>query len=673
MKTFWQIGLLAIAICVFVNISLTYEVLAQDYAPEEILVKFKSLQEEDALQALRTNLNAVKIKKFQINNVYQLKLQPGASVESAVAQAYTDPNVEYAEPNYVLDINATPNDTSFGSLWGLHNTGQNGGTADSDIDATEAWNIATDASDSIIIAVIDTGVDYNHTDLVDNMWHNTDEIPSNGIDDDNNGYIDDYYGWDFAYNDNDPYDGHSHGTHCAGTIGAKGNNGYGVAGVTWNSKIMAVKFLSDGGSGYTSAAVSAIQYAVDNGAKILSNSWGGGGYSQSLKDAITASQNAGTLFVAAAGNSGSNNDSNPHYPSSYNNSNVIAVAATDHNDNLAYFSCYGLTSVDLAAPGVSILSTVPNNSFSSYSGTSMATPHISGICALVWSRFPELTNLQVKARLLSTVDTKAGLQGKMVSGGRVNLYKALIDGTDTTPPADVSDLRVTATTYKSAALAWTAVGNDNLTGTASSYDVRYSLEQINSSNFANATSATGAPVPSESGSSESFTIQGLSPSKTYYFAIKVLDGWGNSSDISNTASTTTGDYTLIYQDKIENGINGWTISGTDGNGGAALWHQSKKRFNSTTTSWYYGDEKQSNYDTGKRNYGYITSPIIDLTQATEADLLFSYWRKVESFYSAYDILSVEVSYDNGSTWESLWTISSTTASKEAWTSSEYIS
>jgi subtilisin family serine protease len=649
--------------------------MAEEYAPNEILVKFKpSQQENTVVQSLRAKVNAVKVKKLQINNVYHVKLQSNMSVESAILSAYTDPNVEYAEPNYKLNVNSTtPNDPSFSSLWGLHNTGQTGGTADCDIDAPEAWDIVKNASSNIVIAVIDTGVDYNHPDLASNMWVNSDEIPNNGIDDDNNGYIDDYRGWDFAYDDNNPMDGHYHGTHCAGTIAAVGNNGIGVAGVAWSAKIMPVKFLNDSGSGYTSDAISSIQYAVANGAKILSNSWGGGGYSQALKDAITASHNAGTLFVAAAGNSGTNNDSSPHYPSSYDVENVIAVAATDHNDNLASFSCYGPNSVDLAAPGVSIYSTKPNNTYGSLSGTSMATPHVSGICALIWSHFPNSTNIQLKARLLSTVDQKSSLQGKIISNGRANLYKALTQGQDITPPADISNLSISgAPTYKSITLTWTATGDDNLSGTASVYDIRYSTNVISDTNFSQATAMTGAPAPKQSGTTETVTVQPLQPNKTYYFAIKVIDEWGNSSGISNVVSATTGSATILYQEKAENGLNGWTISGTDGNSGPALWHLSNSRFNSTNTSWYYGNEKTKDFNTGQRNYGSITSPLIDTKTSTNADLTFYYWREVESYSGPYDVLKVEVSYNNGSTWTTVQTIDSSTTSKKTWTSSGYI-
>ncbi len=350
--------------------------------------------------------------------------------ENAIQGIRKNPNVRYIEPDYEVHILETPNDPMFNELWGLHNTGQTGGTPDADIDAPEAWGIET-GNENVVIAVIDTGVDYNHSDLANNMWVNGFEISNNGLDDDGNGFVDDVYGWDFCNGDKDPMDDHSHGTHCSGTIAAVGNNTKGVVGVNWNASIMALKFLDASGYGSTSDAVAAADYAIMMKLEhyvpviALSNSWGGGGYSQAMADVIDAADTAGILFVAAAGNDGANNDSIPHYPSSYELPNVIAVAATDHNDALAWFSCYGPESVDLAAPGVSILSTVPGNGYSSFNGTSMATPHVSGVVGLLNASLPEITHLEIKQRILNSVDPKPGLTGMMVTGGRLNAYSAL--------------------------------------------------------------------------------------------------------------------------------------------------------------------------------------------------------------------------------------------------------
>jgi hypothetical protein len=365
-------------------------------------------------------------KEFQIvPGLSVVRLPAGMTVEEALKVFNKTDGILYAEPDYRVTVDSTiPNDTFFSELWGMHNTGQSGGTVDADIDAPEAWDISTGNKD-IIVAVIDTGVDYTHPDLAANMWVNAGEIPGNGLDDDHNGYVDDVYGYDFVNNDGNPMDDHYHGTHCAGTIGAVGNNNQGVVGVCWNVRIMAVKFLNSAGSGSTSNAILSVQYSTLMGANLSSNSWGGGGYSQGLKDAIDAAGAAGMLFVAAAGNDGSNNDTYPHYPSSYDSTSLIAVMATDRYDNKSSFSNYGPVSVDLGAPGSSILSCKPGNQYQYLNGTSMATPHVAGACALLWSMNSTVSNLEIKNILLETVDPT--LAGQCVSGGRLNLYNAILE------------------------------------------------------------------------------------------------------------------------------------------------------------------------------------------------------------------------------------------------------
>jgi C1A family cysteine protease len=307
------------------------------------------------------------------------------------------------------DSSVIPNDPYFSYLYGLHNTGQTGGTADADIDAPEGWGVITGSS-SVIVAIIDTGVDYSHPDLAANIW--TDPVTG-------------YHGYDYANYDNYPMDDNGHGTHCAGTVGAVGNNGIGVVGVNWNVKIMPMKFLDSYGSGYTSNAILAIQYANSHGAHVISNSWGGSGYSQSLKDAIDASS---AVIVCAAGNDyGQNTDITPNYPSAYSSTNIIAVAATDNRDALATFSNYGPTTVDVMAPGVSIYSTYPisKGSYTYMSGTSMATPHVAGVAALVKASAPSYSAYQVKQAIINGVDKKSELSGLCVSGGRVNIKNSL--------------------------------------------------------------------------------------------------------------------------------------------------------------------------------------------------------------------------------------------------------
>ena len=367
---------------------------------------------------------------FLTPGLKRIALDSGDDIATRLDALRRDENILFAEPDYAVSIQVQPNDPSFGSLWGLHNVGQTGGTIDADMDVVEAWDV-TVGSGQTIVAVIDTGVDYTHEDLAANMWVNGDEIPGDGIDNDGNGYVDDIYGYDFANNDPDPMDDHNHGTHVAGTIGAVGDNGIGLTGVNWNVQIMALKFLRANGNGNISAAISALEYAVDNGAAISSNSWGfNGGESQALSLAVAQAQQAGHIFVAAAGNGnfagvGLNNDATPFWPSNVDTDNVVAVAALDHNDAIAPFSNFGARTVDVGAPGVNVLSTTIGNTYSTFSGTSMATPHVSGAIAMLVDLYPEWGYERVIDRLFATVDPVSDLAGVTATGGRVNAASLL--------------------------------------------------------------------------------------------------------------------------------------------------------------------------------------------------------------------------------------------------------
>ena len=389
-----------------------------------ILVRFKSGVSNATRQQVLASASCSEARQFSLVQSLSLaSVRSGVSVNNALSKLQSSSAVLYAEPNYIVTAAAIPNDPSFVDLYGLNNTGQTGGTVDADIDAPEAWDIQTGAR--VVVAVIDTGLDYNHEDIVGNVWVNTGEIANNGIDDDNNGYIDDINGWDFVNGDNDPFDDNDHGTHVSGTIAAVGNNGIGVVGVNWSAQIMPLKFLSARGSGSTADAISALDYAVMMGARISNNSWGGGAFSQALFDSIAAAQSAGHLFVAAAGNDGVDTDASPSYPASYDLDNIISVAATDDNDALASFSNFGAISVDLGAPGVSILSSTPGNTYSSFSGTSMATPHVAGSAALLLAEDSTLSLIELKAAILDSADAIAALAGITVTGGRLNVANAI--------------------------------------------------------------------------------------------------------------------------------------------------------------------------------------------------------------------------------------------------------
>ncbi|WP_293147440.1 S8 family serine peptidase [Microcoleus sp. bin48.metabat.b7b8b9.023] len=420
--------------------------MATNFNPNRVIVKLKPTANSSEITSLQAEIGVTNVAKAsQLGiDIWQI---PSGKVEQTISAYKNDPRIEYIEPDYIITLEdiqktspaqeklatitpqaTTPNDPGYSQLWGLNNTGQSGGTADADIDAPEAWDIQK-GNPNLVIGVIDTGVDYNHPDLVGNIWTNPGEIAGDGIDNDNNGYIDDTRGWDFAYNDNNPMDVQGHGTHVSGTIAGKGNNSVGVTGVAWNAKIMPLKFLNDSGSGDTSNAILAINYATAKGVKLTNNSWGGGGYSQALSDAINTAGQQGALFIAAAGNSAQNTDITPAYPASYNLSNIISVASTTRTDGLSYFSNYGATTVDLGAPGSDIYSTTPGGNYATYSGTSMASPHVTGAAALLWSQNPTWTAQQVKDKLLQTTDPISALNGKTVSGGRLNINNALAAST----------------------------------------------------------------------------------------------------------------------------------------------------------------------------------------------------------------------------------------------------
>jgi len=355
---------------------------------------------------------------------------PVGRVETVIAAYRRNPNVLYAEPDYRVHATELPNDPAFPLQWGLRNIGQYvlgvPGTPGADVGAVEAWNIAIGLP-SIQIAIIDTGVDYTHADLTDNMRGRPLELPGNHLDDDHNGWIDDTYGYDFANGDSDPMDDNSHGTHVAGILGAHTDNGFGVAGVAWKCQIVALKFLDSEGFGDTSLAADAMEYVIDNGIPISNNSWGGEGYSQTMRDVLAVADAHGHLFIAAAGNESSNNDVIDHYPSNYDLPNIIAVAATNNLDQPASFTNFGATTVDLGAPGVAIYSTIPGDSFGYKGGTSMATPFVSGAAALLMSHAPALTSHEVRDRILDTVRPAPLLVGLTATGGILNLPAALGD------------------------------------------------------------------------------------------------------------------------------------------------------------------------------------------------------------------------------------------------------
>ncbi|MGD9045898.1 MAG: S8 family serine peptidase, partial [Desulfobacterales bacterium] len=646
--------------------------------PGELLVKFRPGVRNEASAEYQEWFNISTQRTFAINGYQHVRLPEGVDVEEALELYLEDPDVEHAEPNYIVRAAiAPPDDTHFNRLWSLHNTGQNvngtSGTNDADIDMLEAWDVTTGSSD-VVVAVIDSGVDVNHPDLAANIWTNPGEIAGNGDDDDGNGYVDDVNGWDFYIDDNDPRDANGHGTHVAGTIAAVGDNTAGIAGVSWSAKIMVLRFLDAWGSGSTANAIAAIEYANDMGADVINNSWGGGLPSQALRDAIAVSD---AVVVCAAGNTANNNDSSPFYPASYSSANIIAVAASDQNDTLAYFSNYGANSVDVAAPGTNIYSAAPGRetvweddfedndigdwttggssddwdatneeayagaysltdspnanyqdstytwaysplidlsnrtaarlefkiygnaeagydalwveastntvtwnpvnlqisgnptlgigvtglfaswttviadleayddsssvyvrfrltsditinadgyylddvkvtaASTSYSGneyifkdgTSMATPHVAGLAALLKAHNPALNNIQIKAAIEDSVDFKAALNNRVATDGRINAAAALA-------APQISNVQVSAITETTAVITWT-------TDIAGDSQVQYGPASRSWGSYPNTVTETAMVT------SHSVTLSGLSQQTNYYFMVGSTDIYGN--------------------------------------------------------------------------------------------------------------------------------------------------
>ncbi len=379
------------------------------YVPGELLVRFAPTATATARADVVADLDAKVMERLPVSGLVRVKLEPGTSVPEAAAAFERRAGVRFAQPNHLYRLAVTPNDSSWSQLWGM-----------TKIDAPTAWDTTTGSS-AVTVAVVDTGIDYAHPDLAANVWQNDD--PVDGLDNDANGRVDDLHGWDFAEDDQNPDDDEGHGTHVAGTIGAAGNNGQGVAGVNWQVKLMALKAADSDGFLAEDWIVGAFQYACANGAKVINGSFGGPSGGSAMLAAINACPNS--LFVFAAGNDGTNNDAVPQYPCNYPPANVVCVAASEQSDARPSFSNYGVSSVDLAAPGVNVLSTVPGGAYDSYHGTSMATPHVAGAAALVLANTPALGPAEVRRALLLSADPKPTFTGLVATGSRLNVRRAL--------------------------------------------------------------------------------------------------------------------------------------------------------------------------------------------------------------------------------------------------------
>lgn len=628
-----------------------------EHFPGDVLVRTKPGATDKDVKSLASFYGLDIVEKFNIpeqmrakfdGDLYLMRSAGDLRTAESVALLSKEPKIAYAASNDVitaiepveqkpagapktlLDEGApqenVPNDLD-SRLWGLRNQGQDGGKAGADIRATTAWSTQTGKTNGPIIAVIDTGVDYTHPELAGNAWTNPDPNAP------------DRHGYDFVNNDPDPMDDHSHGTHCSGTIAAKGNNGAGIVGVNWDAQIMGLKFLSGSGSGSTADAVRAVLYASEKGARITSNSWGGGGFNQALYDALKASP---ALHIFAAGNSRSDNDARPSYPATYDLDNIVSVAASDRNDQRASFSNWGRRTVDLAAPGKDILSTVPGNDYKVYSGTSMATPHVAGVAGLIASQYPGISNDQIKARLMNGVDRLPEWSSLVASGGRLNAASALEN--DSVAPAAPGDFKAVHSGATHVHVQWTASGDDNWTGNASSYELRWSDRPIvdqpdaceGAVSFEQAT-LVPTNLPQAPGATEDGHIE-LAPSgqqRTLYLALKIVDNVGNRS-VMVPAQVTVPAATVAFEDRMEGGTENWVAdqpwSLVDDGAQGKVWA-------SNATGSQDNDANVS-----------LTTRAIDLSTVRNSSLNFAAKKDLEE---GFDFLNVEISEDGGQTWAEL--------------------
>ncbi len=556
-----------------------------------------------------------------------IELANGVSVTKKIEQLQRNPVFRYVEPDFVLIPEQVATDPNFATQYGLHNTGQNSGLVDADIDAVEGWPLVSDALPPVVIAALDNGTDTNHQDLAANIWINPGEVAGDGIDNDSNGFIDDDKGWDFSNNDRSvlPTASNTHGTHVTGIIGMVRNNGFGGAGAAKNVRMMTLQ-IAGGATSFYSALANAVDYASLNGAKVITLSYTIDSFSQAYSDAIGRAAARDTVYINSGGNAAINVD-NLRGILRDRWSNVLIVASSTNLDTLSSFSNYGET-VDIAAPGSSIYATYPNNTYATISGTSMAAPMVAAVVGQIRQVYPTLTAAQAIMRARMSADRIFNFGG-IINGGRANLASAL--QADAIAPSAPTALTVLRRSHSAIELRFGASGDDGGTGAATNYDIRVSRNPIDAGNFGSAEKITNNLGGTASGSLITTQATGLVPGATYYVAVQALDNVGNVSALS-----TVGPVRMVQASWIDDveGAAKWSTSGTWATTNAVSW--------SGARSWT--DSPVGNYANSTNNALTMINPVV-----LPAEAIFRF-RIRHAMEWALDFLTVELSADNGATW-----------------------
>lgn len=611
--------------------------------PNEVILKVDTPE----LGILEDSFGGQVVERFSLSpnlhsgarEILRLKLEDGHDLRDSLKRLAKMPGVEYAVPNHVLRLEpeetqvakldksgeSTPDDLH-SDLWGLHNSA----VAGADISALEAWKKTTGSRQGPLIAVIDSGADYNHPDLRANIATNAGEIPGDGIDNDGNGVVDDYFGYNAIDDNGDPLDRRGHGTHVTGTIAAVGNNGQGVVGVNWAARILPIKIFNDEGVTTVDAILRGIAYARERGALITSNSWGGANFNPAIFDAFAATPG---LHITAAGNDGGDLSRLPAYPANFPLDSILTVGATNRNDEPAVFSNFGRNTVELFAPGRDILSTLPGGKYGLKSGTSMACPHVTGVAGLVASAFPRITPEQLKDRLIFSTDPLASISEMSISGGRLNAARALSE--DSVPPSPPNDFVVTSEDARSARFSWTGSGDDGWkNGPATAFEVRVSDRPITEETWGQA-QPLSTPRASEIGQHH-HAIFNQTPQKAeraVFAGFKAVDEVGNRSSLRTTEARLPAT-PVIHADGFDEATSPWQ--------GTGRWQHVEHPERGRVWSCQPAGPSDG-------TFARLTSPAFDLSGVENSFLRFESRQDFE--YN--NLVYVDVSDDGGKRWKRL--------------------